>query len=862
MQVGTAITMYGSTGIISATRYYGDGTNLTGILNNTISPSSASTSQFIGFSSVSSGVNTSIGVSSTFVFIPSSGNLGIGTTNPRGSLQVGTAITMYGSTGIISATRYYGDGTNLTGILNNTISPSSASTSQFIGFSSVSSGVNTSIGVSSTFVFIPSSGNLGIGTTNPQATLNVVPTSSSIAGLFSGTTSGDMVRINQTGTGNALVVEDETNPDATPFIVTSIGRVGIGTTNPSTALGVIGTLTIGIAGNNVSISSTELFRPNSSFTMRGGGSQSERNSITLTNDSGIIIDGGSTETYGVELKGGGGPVKVTQGTFLVGTSATTGTASQPLQVTGGAYVSGSVGIGTTNPEKLLHLVTSIATPLIIQRTTTNNSAAEYRNTDASMWAGLLSNATGWGVGATADLGADAQIVVTRTGGELLVGSVSTTGTSSQKLQVTGGAYVSGNLGIGTTNPGSKLTVNGAVQIQQDSGSNNRFILRGQPASLYRWNIDNNGSSNDFRIFREDDVTAANGSIAVSISTIGTLTATRFSGDGSLLTNLPPASSQWVTTSVGIHTLSNVGIGTTNPTSKLTVSGNASITGILTADQVYTSNNGGGQNVRIGDDLWIGDINVSNTTRFSGAQDSTKAFIIFGSSDAVALGRTGTGPLYYGGDFTISGVATANSFRARGGAPGAIGVNNNGYGFFSPGDNDSGMYSSADGQIEFYSNNNEAARITINRNLLIGTTAETGTASQILQVTGGAYVSGNLGIGTTNPTSKLYVVGNAYITGVTTSTDFDSLSDINLKTNINQIANPLEKVMQIRGVTFNWKDGNRNSAGVIAQEIEKILPELVHGGETKTVNYNGLIGLLIECVKKQQEEIDELKRKVN
>jgi hypothetical protein len=296
---------------------------------------------------------------------------------------------------------------------------------------------------------------------------------------------------------------------------------------------------------------------------------------------------------------------------------------------------------------------------------------------------------------------------------------------------------SDNVGIGTTNPGSKLTVNGAVQIQQDSGSNNRFILRGQPASLYRWNIDNFGSANDFRIFREDDVTAANGVSVVSISTAGTLTATRFSGDGSLLTNLPTSSSQWVTTTVGIHTLSNVGIGTTNPTSKLTVSGNASITGILTADQVYTSNNGTGQNVRIGDDLWIGDINAPNTTRFSGAQDSTKAFIVFGSSDTVALGRTGTGPLYYGGDFTISGVATANSFRARGGAPGALGVNNNGYGFFAPGDNDSGMYSSADGQIEFYTNNTEAIRINNNQ---------------------------RVGIGTTNPTQTLHVQGNARVTG--------------------------------------------------------------------------------------------------
>ena len=50
-------------------------------------------------------------------------------------------------------------------------------------------------------------------------------------------------------------------------------------------------------------------------------------------------------------------------------------------------------------------------------------------------------------------------------------------------------------------------------------------------------------------------------------------------------------------------------------------------------------------------------------------------------------------------------------------------------------------------------------------------------------------------------------------------------------------------------------------GVVAQNIEEVLPELVSGGDTKTVNYNGLIGLLIEANKDQQKQIDELKQQI-
>ena len=114
----------------------------------------------------------------------------------------------------------------------------------------------------------------------------------------------------------------------------------------------------------------------------------------------------------------------------------------------------------------------------------------------------------------------------------------------------------------------------------------------------------------------------------------------------------------------------------------------------------------------------------------------------------------------------------------------------------------------------------------------------------------------LEFGTTNPSEKLDVIGTVK------ATDFNTTSDQNLKTNIHKIENPLEKVVEIRGVNFEWKQNNKSSAGVIAQEVEKVLPELVTDSGTKTVNYNGLIGLLIEVVKEQQEQINSLNSRLS
>ena len=94
------------------------------------------------------------------------------------------------------------------------------------------------------------------------------------------------------------------------------------------------------------------------------------------------------------------------------------------------------------------------------------------------------------------------------------------------------------------------------------------------------------------------------------------------------------------------------------------------------------------------------------------------------------------------------------------------------------------------------------------------------------------------------------------TGILSATAFNNLSDENLKKNVVGLQDGLSIINNIRPVEFEWKDSGLKSYGVIAQEIEKIIPDLVQTGTNKSVNYDGIIAFLIKAVQELSEKVDK------
>ena len=190
---------------------------------------------------------------------------------------------------------------------------------------------------------------------------------------------------------------------------------------------------------------------------------------------------------------------------------------------------------------------------------------------------------------------------------------------------------------------------------------------------------------------------------------------------------------------------------------------------------------------------------------------------------------------------VSGIVTATNFIGDG--SGLTGVVGSGSGVIIE---DDGSTVGTAGTINF------GPGINVSQ-ISVGIVTVTSGVPHFIKTSAGIHTLGSVGIGTTNPTSALQVAGTV------SAQDFNTTSDQSLKTNIVTIEDALEKIKLIRGVEFNWsKSPHAPSMGVIAQEVESVFPELVADTNPKQVNYNGLIGVLIEAVKELKADNEILR----
>lgn len=733
------------------------------------------------------------------LYINSSGNVGINSTNPTTKLYVTGSITALDGSFISNVTsgtdRYF---LNCYGTSANQIfSLYENSTVAYLNsYNTMALRANQN-GGSGGFITL-TGGNVGVGG-NPSYRFDVNAGSNQIAFRLLGSNadtpvirfentgaSGRIYHVGSTlptsGAGGGFTIYDVT-ASASRVLIDANGNVGIGQTSPVYKLDVNGTF-------NASGTSTL-----AAVSISGTITSSATEVIRSNNNNGYISiynSAGTTRT---------GYIQGLTGSSLT-LSAENGAILQ-FNVNGSEKVriatDGNVGIGQASPNAKLNVVGASNTDAGVRGGTVHirDTTASSSPATAGMSGVVFSSSPGtdWAIGKYWS-GTTSRFVLKDAGSAL--------GTNLLSVDA------NGNVGLGVDSPAQKLEVNGVIvarnyimstdtlYIQKGVGGYQSYITAEQTSA---------GTGNSFKFWNS-----------------GTATLMTISYDG------------------------NVGIGTTSPAAKLQV-----IAGNSPAVSAYSNNSGQYAYIQIG--------RTSSELEIGVAGGANQFF-------------TGT----VAGDATIKQNSTGKLHLGYGSGAPAITINssnNVGVGTTIPAtllQINTGTPTAATGGIQF--GDDTSARIYRG-------------ASGYIYLSGGLYTASSIQGASYLQSSTIYAngwsqnlvlnvsnsAGNAWITGitiapggnVTVAGTLTESSSIRYKENIETIDAPiLPKLNKIRPVSYNKKDNkNFREYGIIAEELNELFPEFVNkneNGEIESVNYSRLTVILIKAVKELQEEVERLKNK--
>ena len=588
------------------------------------------------------------------------------------------------------------------------------------------------------------------------------------------------------------------------------------------------------------------------------------NSLILTPTEAVFNDGSFDTDFRVESNNNANMLFVDAGTDRVGIGTSSPDTNLDIRDTG-ANNGGTLTLGTTNDT-----------------TGGDYGAIQFYKADAS----------GAGAGVTASITAT-DGASSGANSELVFATGDSGSANTERMRIDS----SGNVGIGTTSPGAKLDVESQINVT----NSNNISLPAVLGSEYGYN------SSYRTVVLGPTGTTTSDNIAIgydpSINASGS-----FSGNGSELlfrngiSFLTPNS-----TDTGYHRNNivmkdgNVGIGTTSPSTALDVTGTVTADGLtfqsegdtitfptssavegriktgdslvtnsfqLEADNALVLNSGMDDSGSASNDF-VGITRGStfiNTARFESNgdigfyEDTGTNQKLFWDASAESLG-IGTSSPSHELDIQSSGQVT-QQLKTTSSVHNAIlyldgGVNADSvFRWLGDGTNYYQLYrdGSQDQDLRLYSPTDTAGetdilRYSINGDLRFGT-----NASERMRIDS----SGNVGIGTTSPSTALDV--NGTITAVT----LVESSSLVYKENVQ----PLEfneAIYNVNAVKYDRKDGSsKDEVGVIAEELYKVLPDLVSlkDGKPEAVKYTKMTMYLLEALKKQNKEIQLLKEKLN